>query len=107
MGGDNWTPSRTTPHPARQAIATGAHYEFAMPAGANGFLLGADNKFTITLDGTIATATNGFYIDPTAPGSGGGGAMFPITPRGGQISVFNAHTATINVAVAWLEDISE
>jgi len=95
----DWIPARTTPHPAAQSIAVGAVYNFPKPTGANGFLIGADGPFTMTFDGTTATATNGLLCDP---GKGGQGmvAVSVIT----QLSVFNKHTSAINVSVAWLEN---
>ncbi|HSV08588.1 MAG TPA: hypothetical protein VLI07_18875 [Candidatus Binatus sp.] len=99
MAEGDWFPARATPHPPAQTIAASAVFDFLAPAGANGFYLGADNgPLMLTFDGTTATATNGFAVDP---GKGSAG-LVPVTVRG-KLSVFNAGAQPSKVEVAWLE----
>jgi hypothetical protein len=98
MAAGDWTPTREGAHVPVVTIAVGAVHDFDAPAGANGFMLGADGPFTITFDGSTATAPNGLGVDPQKGATG----LFAVTPRG-KISIFNRHTSDIQVSVAWLE----
>lgn len=97
-----WIPARTNPHPPLQSIAASGHYEFVKPAGANGFALSVDQTVNVTFDGTVATAANGFPVDPTKNNVVTAG-MIPVTPLN-QVSVYNKAASAANVSIAWFED---